>query len=99
MPLSTDITLPKEVKPRFPDKCIVTGNSPDSTIRITQNSANWFLSFFMPILMLFGFSKVEIPICEECKIKFRLQRWGRVSLVDTSNNSYLDYKPTFFNVA
>jgi len=27
--------------------------------------------------MLFGFSKVEIPICEECKTKFRIQRWGR----------------------
>ena len=35
------------------------------------------LIFFIPILWLFGWSRVEIPICKACKPRYRLQRWGR----------------------
>lgn len=77
MPLSTDVTLPKNAKPQFPRKCIVCHAEPDSTIKIAQNSANWLLSFFVPVLMLFGWSRVEIPVCSSCKPRFRIQRWGR----------------------
>jgi hypothetical protein len=77
MPLSSDITLPKGVNPVFPDKCVVCHAKPDSTIRIAQNSQNAVLAFFMPILLLFGWSRVEVPICRSCKPRFRLQRWGR----------------------
>lgn len=77
MTLSTDITLPKSRKPAFPDKCIVCHAKPDSIIRIAQNSQNVILAFFLPILMLFGWSRVEVPICRSCKPRFRIQRWGR----------------------
>lgn len=77
MPLSKDVTLPRSVIPRFPDKCIVCHCKPDSTTKIAHNSSNWFLAFFIPLLMLFGWSRVEIPICQKCKPRFRLQRWGR----------------------
>jgi hypothetical protein len=77
MPLSTDVTLPAGTKPKFPAKCIVCHSQPNDTIRIAQNSANWFLCFFVPILMLFGWSRVELPICQTCKPRFRLQRWSR----------------------
>jgi hypothetical protein len=77
MPLSTDITLPKGVKPRFPEKCIVCHARPDSTTKIAHNSQNVFLAFFAPIVMLFGWSRVEVPICRGCKPRFRFQRWGR----------------------
>jgi hypothetical protein len=77
MPLSTDITLPKVLKPIFPDKCIVCQAKPDSTARIAQNSQNVFLAFFLPIFLLFGWSRVEVPICRSCKPRFRWQRWGR----------------------
>jgi hypothetical protein len=46
-------------------------------IRVAQNSSNWLLSFFIPLLLLFGWSRVELPICRGCKSRFRLQRWGR----------------------
>lgn len=77
MPLSTDITLAKRVKPVFPDKCIVCHLKPDSTTRIAQNSQNPILAFFLPVLLVFGWSRVEVPICRACKPRFRLQRWGR----------------------
>lgn len=77
MPLATEVTLPKGVKPVFPDKCIVCHAKPDSSTKIAQNSQNWILAFFLPIMLLFGWSRVELPICQKCKGTFRLQRWGR----------------------
>lgn len=77
MPFSTEVTLPAGTKPKFPSKCIVCHSQPNDTIRIAQNSANWFLSFLVPILWLFGWSRVELPICQACKPRFRLQRWSR----------------------
>ena len=77
MPLSTDVTLSKHAKPQFPRKCIVCHAEPDTSVKIAQNSPNWLLNFFVPILMLFGRSWVEIPICQSCKLRFRIQRWGR----------------------
>ena len=77
MPLSTVVTLSKHAKPQFPRKCIVCHAEPETTVKIVQNSPNWLLSFFVPILILFGRSRVEIPICQSCKLRFRIQRWGR----------------------
>lgn len=78
MPASTDITLPREVPAIFPDQCVVCEDTPDSTTKITQNSQHWLASFFFPIVMLFGWSRVEVPICRGCKFRFYFQRWGRL---------------------
>lgn len=81
MPASaTTVTLPKYVVPEFPDECIVCHETPDSTTKITQNSMHWWLVVFMPILLLFGWSRVEVPICRSCKPRFYMQRWGRTLL-------------------
>ncbi len=77
MGLSTDVTLPRGVKPCFPDRCIVCGEKPDSEIKIGQNGSNVFLVFFVALLHVFGWSSVEVPICVGCKGRFRFQRWGR----------------------
>src|SRR5688500_7978041 len=77
MPASTDVTLPKGVVPQFPEKCIVCHAKPDSTIRIARNSGNPLLSLLMPILTVFSWSRIDLPICQSCKPRFRFQRWGR----------------------
>jgi hypothetical protein len=80
MALSTDITLPRRITPVFPDVCIACQSTPDSSTKITQNSQHWLISFFLPILHLFGWSRVEIPICRRCKPRFYFQRWGRTAI-------------------
>jgi hypothetical protein len=77
MQLSTEVTLPKNYAPKFPAKCIVCHGTPDSTVKIAHNSQNALLTFLIPILWMFGWSRVEIPICKECKPRYRLQRWTR----------------------
>lgn len=77
MPLSTDVTLDSDTTPKFPNKCLVCHSRPDDSVRIAHNSSNWFLGFFLPILMLFGWSRVELPVCRGCKLRFRAQRWSR----------------------
>lgn len=76
MPLATEVTLPKSHTPAWPDKCIVCHAKPDSRAKITQNAQNPFLAFLLPFMLLFGWSRVEFPICRKCKPRFLLQRWG-----------------------
>ena len=75
--MSTDITLPKDREPRFPDKCIVCHQKPDSTVGVVQNGQNPLLVFFMPLLYLFGWKRVFVPSCRGCKLRFLFQRGGR----------------------
>ena len=77
MQLSSEVTLPKDYVPKFPAKCIVCHGAPDSAVKIAHNSQNAFLTFFIPLLWIFGWSRVEVPICKACKPRYRLQRWGR----------------------
>jgi hypothetical protein len=77
MALATEITLPAGVEPQFPPLCVVCNQTPDAKIKIAHNSQNPLLSFFVPILFLFGWSTVTVPICRGCKPRFRFQRWGR----------------------
>jgi hypothetical protein len=77
MPLCTEVKLPADVEPQFPPLCVVCRSTPDSTIKIAHNSQNPLIGFFVPILFLFGWSRVAVPICGGCKTRFRMQRWGR----------------------
>jgi hypothetical protein len=77
MQLSSEVTLPKDYVPKFPAKCIVCHGAPDSTVKIAHNSQNAFLTFIIPFLWIFGWSRVEVPICKACKPRYRVQRWGR----------------------
>ncbi len=77
MAWSTDIKLPKDVTPEFPDDCVVCQEPADSTAKITQSSQNWLLSYFVPLFYFLGWSRVEFPICAACTSRFFIQRWGR----------------------
>ncbi|WP_234952724.1 hypothetical protein [Rhodopirellula baltica] len=77
MALSTDVRLPKRIKPVFPDRCVVCHCLPTSTAKINTNAQNPLAVFLMPILYLFGWSRVEFPLCSACEPRFYFQRWGR----------------------
>lgn len=78
MPLSTDIRLPKLVKPVFPHRCVYSGDAnPDSEVVVIANSQNPFLSFLVPILLLFGWRRVRAPISRRYRARFYLQSSGR----------------------
>jgi len=77
MPLSTDITLPAEVQPVFPDRCVVCDCETIKRSKIAVDTQNGLLSFFVPIMSLFEWKKIEFPVCEDCSGKFFRQRWFR----------------------
>src|SRR3954469_24881078 len=77
MKLSTELTLPRDYVPKFPAKCIVCHGTPDSSVKIAHNSQNPVLTFLIPLLWIFGWSRVEIPICKACQPRYWLQRWSR----------------------
>jgi len=77
---ATEVTLPRDLVPVFPDACVVCEEPPDSTTKICQNSSDALASFVMPIVALFGWSRVEFPICSGCKTRFYFQRWGRMTI-------------------
>ena len=76
-----NITLPRNCVPAFPNECIVCHCIPHSTLKIAHNAQNPLLAFFLPFLLMFGWSRVEVPVCRTCKLRFRLQRWGREVVV------------------
>lgn len=80
MATSTDVSIPKRLDPVFPDLCVVCECTPDSTAKINTNSQNPLTVFFFPILYAFGWSRVEFPICQDCKPRFYFQRWGRTTV-------------------
>ena len=78
MPLSTEIRLPKSVKPVFPQRCVFSGDAnPDSEVVVIANSQNALFSFLAPILLLFGWRRVRAPIARRYRARFYLQSFGR----------------------
>lgn len=80
MAMSTDVTLPRNYAPQWPEKCLVCHCEPDATTKIVSRSQNSLASFFLPVLFLFGWSRIEIPVCQSCKFRFYSQRWYREAL-------------------
>ena len=81
MALSTDVTIPSDIKAVFPEKCVVCSESTHDTSKITVDTSNFLLSFFLPLLTLFGWKRIEFPLCVDCKLKFFIQRWTREFLI------------------
>lgn len=75
---SIEITLPEGIKPVFPEQCIVCGNPPDNRTKIYAQTYNPFFQALMPLLIMFGWRQIEIPICKSCTPVFKAQRWGLV---------------------
>ncbi|MEM6328928.1 MAG: hypothetical protein AAF790_01635 [Planctomycetota bacterium] len=74
MAYSSEVTLPADVEPCFPDGCVVCESDADSTATIRQHSANGWLTYFTPILIFFSWKKTHFPICRGCKLRFFVQR-------------------------
>ena len=77
MTLSTDITLPANIQPVFPSRCVVCGEESSDTAKISADAQGFIVSFFVPLMSLLGRKKIEFPICPECKPRFFRQRWIR----------------------
>lgn len=80
MASSTNVTLPTKIVPLFPQNCVVCTERANSTAKITQHSQNPLAVFFAPFLFLFGWSRIEFPICSSCKPRFYVERWGRMAI-------------------
>lgn len=73
MPLSTDVQLSINIKPKFPRRCIVCSEkNPDTKMGVGDLMIGWF-SFFTDIPE--GWGSVTVPVHRECKRPFRLRRW------------------------
>src|SRR5688572_17079934 len=78
MPQSTDIRLPRNVAPVFPNCCVYSGGAnPDAEIVVVANSQSAFLSFLSPILLLSGWRRVRAPILKRYRGRFYFQSFGR----------------------
>ena len=78
---TVDITLPGDVTPVFPNRCIHSDVEPaDDVVTIKASKTN-VLGLFLPFVQ-FGGPKVElqVPIRREHKAAFRRQREGRALL-------------------
>lgn len=73
--LSTDVKLPRDFKVTFPDHCVVChGATFRNTIRIRTHDLR-----LAGILFWFVIGKkatVEVPCCQGCGLRMRVQRWG-----------------------
>jgi hypothetical protein len=73
-----DIVLPKADLAIFPDRCIYSSESgADDSVLVIANSQNPILSFFAPILLLFGWKSVRAPIKKKYKIRYYFTSYGR----------------------
>ena len=77
MLLSTDVSLPNDVQPEFPDCCVVCSCKSDSYAELYVHSRSSFLVLLLPVLMFSGWSRIKVPVCKRCRHRFFLQRWGR----------------------
>jgi hypothetical protein len=46
-------------------------------VKIAHSAQNPLAAALVPFLWMFGWSRVEVPICKACKARFRFQRWSR----------------------
>lgn len=74
MPLSVDITLPKDQVPEFPDMCVVCRcPSPAGTCKLTTHTLGWWTW----VLWILGTPhSVRVPACRGCAWRLKLRRWG-----------------------
>lgn len=77
MALSTDISVPTDLVPVFPGRCVACEELTSATSKIAVDTNNFLTSFFLPIMILFGRKKIEFPLCADCKLRFFIQRWTR----------------------
>ena len=78
MATSTDVNLPKEATPIFPDRCIACGAaSPASSYRASTRAIGWWTLAFWSSGRRHS---VDVPACDGCKTQLRKQRWFNLAL-------------------
>ncbi|MBL8753429.1 MAG: hypothetical protein JNK15_09025 [Planctomycetes bacterium] len=83
MPFSTDVRLPRDVEPVFPDACCACGAAaPGNTVAIKGRRVRWS-ELFWPWLWFFGKRiVVAVPVCAACQPRLRSsRRWQTVILL------------------
>ena len=75
MPLSTDIRLPKTLKPIFPDRCVACGvPNPEGSFRVATNAIGWWTLAFWTFGRRFS---IDVPACDLCRRQMIRQQWWR----------------------
>jgi hypothetical protein len=75
MPMSTDLNLPKTLRPVFPDRCVACGlPSPESYVRVSTHAIGWWTIAFWVHGARFS---VDVPSCEPCRRQMIRQKWLR----------------------
>jgi hypothetical protein len=78
MPMATEVNLPKDHDPIFPDRCVACGaEHPTATLRISTHSIGWWTVLLGHFGMPFT---TEVPACPPCRRRIRLQRWLRFAI-------------------
>src|SRR5687768_18528339 len=78
MPLSTDVNLPRNTEPKWPDRCVCCGQpGPGGSVRVWAASIGW--STF--VLWHFGaLYSVRAPACPSCGRRLRTMRIAKFML-------------------
>ncbi|MFT4514526.1 MAG: hypothetical protein ACI91B_003237 [Planctomycetota bacterium] len=68
MPMSTDISLPKEQEPVFPPLCCrCLASDPEHKVRVSASRFSWAQLFFVWIWLFRKSVKHEVPLCDACR--------------------------------
>jgi fatty acid desaturase len=83
MPLSTDVRLPRNIVPVFPDACCSCGRDHPGDHILAKGRRVRFIELFLPWLWFFGKRvKLEVPVCAACRPEvLATRRWMLVVLV------------------
>ena len=81
MPLSTDITLPRDVTPAFPQHCVgcLGEASGHMQFRGSRSSLAGLAFFWTRILS--RRVRCEVPTCDRCRAGMRRRRWLELSVL------------------
>jgi hypothetical protein len=72
MPLSTDVNLPRDAEPLWPDRCVCCGRpAPGATARLWTLSIGWWSLLPWHFGTLYS---VRIPACPACGKRLRMMR-------------------------
>ena len=80
MNTSTDVTLPSNLEPEFPECCVVCEEQTHIRASILVDTQNALLSYLLPILFFFGWKRISFPLCPICRGRFFLQRRMRTAV-------------------
>jgi hypothetical protein len=76
--MSTDINLPKSVRPAFPDRCTACGvEHPGGFYRAVTHAIGWWTLAFWSFGPRFS---IDVPACQPCCGRMRRQRWIRLAV-------------------